>query len=413
VRRLLAIVVHNWPLKLAAVGLAMLLYVGLVLAQNSKEWRGQVAIDVRNQPAGVVIPPGIQYVTSIRYFAPNDLVGGVTDASFSAWVDLSNINPDQATDVTVPVTVTSPDVRVLDWAPRQVSIRIDPLRSKVVPVQVDKGVVPEGLEVREPVVDPGQVTVSGTQSSVSRVVAALARVRIDPAGLTIDQQVDLIGVDARNVEVPQIHIEPSSVRVKILVGSQLQSRNLPVSVAVTGTPGAGYEIGPVRVEPGIVAVEGDADVLAALTTIDTQPVSISGAVGDISATVALVLPSGVESLVGESVRVTIAISPTTSTRTFSVGVVLAGARSDRVYVPSTDQVLITVGGESAALAALKGDTLFATADVDGLAPGTHQVNLKVSLPAGLSLVSVNPAKISVTISEPPPASPSASSSAAP
>src|SRR5947207_7412716 len=361
----------------------MLLYVGLVLAQNSKEWRGQVAIDVRNQPAGVVIPPGIQYVTSIRYFAANDLAGGVTDASFSAWVDLANVNPDEATDVSVPVTVTSSDVRVLDWAPRQISIRIDPLRSKVVPVQVDKGTIPKGLELREPVVDPSQVTVSGTQSSVSRVVAAIARVRIDPAGLTIDQQVDLIGVDARNVEVPQIHIEPSSVRVKILVGSQLQSRNLPVSVAVTGTPGVGYDIGPVRVEPGIVAVEGDADVLAALSRIDTEPVSISGAVGGISAEVALALPAGVDSLTGDSVRVTIAISPTTSTRTFSVGVVLAGARGDRVYSLSTDQVLVTVGGETVALAALEGNTLVATSDVDGLGSGPHQVTPRLGRPAGL------------------------------
>ena len=230
--------------------------------------------------------------------------------------------------------------------------------------------------------------------------------------MTIDQQVDLIGVDARNVEVPQIHIEPSSVRVKILVGSQLQSRNLPVSVAVTGTPGVGYDIGPVRVEPGIVAVEGDADVLAALSRIDTEPVSISGAVGDISATVALALPAGVDSLTGDSVRVTIAISPTTSTRTLSVGVVLAGARGDRIYSLSTDQVLVTVGGETAALAALEGNTLVATSDVGGLGSGTHQVTLKVSLPAGISLVSVNPARITVTVSEPPPPSP-ASQSAAP
>lgn len=408
-RRLLAIVVHNWPLKLAAVGLAMLLYVGLVLAQNSKEWRGQVAIDVRNQPAGVVIPPGIQYVTSIRYFAPNDLVGGVTDASFTAWVDLTNVNTDEASDVTVPVTVTSPDVRVLDWTPRQIAIRIDPLRSKVVPVQVDKGVVPNGLEIREPVVDPDQVTVSGTQTSVSRVVAAVARVRIDPAGLTIDQQVDLIGVDARNVEVPQIHIEPSSVRVKILVGSQLQSRNLPISVAVTGSPGAGFEVGQVLVEPSVVAVEGDADVLSALSRIDTQPVSISGAVSDISATVALVLPQGVESLGTDSVRVRITVTATTATRTFSVGPVLAGARDDRVYALSTDQVLVTVGGDAAALAALQGDRLVATADVAGLGPGSHEVTLKVSLPAGITLASVTPPKITVTIStapSPTPASPS-------
>ena len=51
VTRVLSIITHNWPLKVAAVVLASLLYVGLVLAQNSKDTRGQIPIDVRNQPA--------------------------------------------------------------------------------------------------------------------------------------------------------------------------------------------------------------------------------------------------------------------------------------------------------------------------------------------------------------------------
>ena len=37
VTRLLRLLVHNWPLKLAAVGLATLLYGGLVLSQNASD----------------------------------------------------------------------------------------------------------------------------------------------------------------------------------------------------------------------------------------------------------------------------------------------------------------------------------------------------------------------------------------
>ena len=93
-RRLVAAVVHNWPLKVAAIGLAVLLYVALALSQNSKDWRGQVLIDVRNQPAGAVLVNAVQYVTSIRYFAPVDVAGRVTGDSFSASIDLSAASPD-------------------------------------------------------------------------------------------------------------------------------------------------------------------------------------------------------------------------------------------------------------------------------------------------------------------------------
>ena len=38
-RRILEIVLHNWPLKLAAVGLATVLYGGIVLSQGARDLR--------------------------------------------------------------------------------------------------------------------------------------------------------------------------------------------------------------------------------------------------------------------------------------------------------------------------------------------------------------------------------------
>lgn len=412
-RRLLAAVVHNWPLKVAAVGLAVLLYVALALSQNSKDWRGQVLIDVRNQPAGAVLVDAVQYVTSIRYFAPVDAASRVTGDTFSAWIDLSAASPDASNDLLVQVTVTSrdPQVQVFEWSPRQVSIHLDPLRQKVVPVQVDRGAIPPGLQVRDPVVDTAQVTVSGTQSTVSQVVAAVARVRIDPSGVTIDQEVDLEPIDARGVGVGQVRLTPSSVRVKILVGSQLQSRTLPVNAIVTGTPATGYQLSSIDIDPVAVSVEGDVDTLAVLTRIDTQPLSVTGASTDISETVALVVPAGVDILGGPSIRIVAHIQAMTATRTFSVGMVLSGAQGDRAYALSTDQVLVTLGGSAADLAALQGDTLTVIVDVDGLGPGTHDVVVKTTLPAGISLVAIAPAKVTVTVG--PVASPSAPAPASP
>jgi YbbR domain-containing protein len=407
VRRLVSIVVHNWPLKLAAVGLAVLLYVGLVLAQNSKEWRGQVPVEIRNQPSNAVLLGGVQYVTSIRYFSSTDVAGRVTSESFTAYVDLSPATADSSNDIAAAVAVTSPDpaVRVLDWAPRQISIRLDPLRAKTVPVQVDKGTVPPGLEVREPLVDPTQVSITGTQSSVSQVVAAVARVRIDPSGVSVDQQVDLVAVDARGEPVSQIRIDPASVRVRILIGSQLQSRSLPINPVVTGTPADGFQVGAVTVEPLIVTVEGDAETLAALNRIDTAPVSVSGAAKDVMTTVGIVLPAGVNALGQDQVNVTARINAIAGTRTFSVGPVLSGARDDRRYALSTDQVLVTIGGSAATLAGLSGDRLVATADVTGLGPGSHDVALKVTPPVGTTLVVIAPARITVTITAVPAAAP--------
>jgi YbbR domain-containing protein len=413
VRRLVTIVVHNWPLKLAAVGLAILLYFVLFLSQNSKDFRGPIPIDYRNQPPTAVMLSPIQYVTSIRYTAPADVASRVTADLFTAWVDLTGVTPDASNPTTVSVNAQSsdPDVTILDWSPRRITVTLDPLATKTVPVQVDKGTVPPDLQVRPPILDTTEVTVSGTQSAVSQVVAAVAVVRIDPSGVSIDAEVDLTPVDIRGQTVSLVSLDPSSVRVKIIVGSQLQDRTIPVNPVVTGTPANGFELASIDSSPPAVTVEGDVETITALTKIDTQPVSISGAASDVAQTVGLILPQGVAVLGDPNVHVNAHIAAQTGTRTFSVGPVLSGAHDDRTYSLSTDQVNLTIGGSSAVLAGIQGDSLVVTADVNALGPGTHVVPLKATLPAGVTLVAISPPTVTVTVSA--VASPVPSGSAGP
>jgi len=406
--RVLAFIFHNWPLKLAAVALATVLYVALALSQNAREWPGPLTIDVVNQPASAVLQGALPPVTNVRYFAPPDI--RVSSASFLARIDLAGATPDASGLATVAVNVTSPDdqIRVIDWSPRQVGVRLDPLRTKTVPVVVDRGSVPAGLQVRDPVVDTSEVTVSGSQSVVSQVTQAVARVRIDASGVSVDQSVDLIAVDASGEAVAPVRIEPSSVRVKILVGSQLGSKALPVNAVVTGTPASGFEVATITVKPVVVSIEGEAGVLSSLLKVDTGPVSVSGAASDVNQTVPLSLATGLSALGSSDVQVTVHLRAITGTRSFTAGMVLSGARDDRTYALSTDQVLVTLGGTMSDLAGLQGSGFILTVDVDGLGPGTHEVVPRVTLPAGVNLVALSPPRITVDVGTAPSPSPSPS-----
>ena len=104
----------------------------------------------------------------------------------------------------------------------------------------------------------------------------------------------------------------------------------------------------------------------------------------------------------------------TASQTFSAGIVLSGARDDRLYSLSSDQILVTLGGSPAALAGIDGQTFSVTVDVNGLAPGSHVLIPTVNLPASLTLIGLAPQTVSVTVSiAPPPASPAPSSSVGP
>ncbi len=410
VARIAARIVRNWPLKLGSVVLATFLYAGLVLSQNAQVWPGRIPIVATNQPTNAVLLSNLGEVTNIRYFAPTDVADRLGSLSFTATVDLSTATPKAGTafaTVQVHVQAADPRVQILDFDPQLVQVQLDPLISKNVPVEVDKGTVPAGLQPQAAVLSVNSVSVSGPASVVRLTTAVIARVVIQPSGLDVDQQVPLVAVDALGNALSPVKIDPQTVRVQIRVGSQ-QTRTVPVNPKFGGVPNSGFQVSSVTVNPTAVTVEGDADALASLNQIDTGTVDLTGAIGDVTRVVNLVLPAGITTIGSGTVSVTVRLRPVTASQTFSVGIVLSGARDDRLYSLSVDQVLVTLGGSPAALVGIQGQTFSVTVDVDGLAPGIHVLTPTVNLPASLTLIGLAPTTVSVTISV-APASPSPSS----
>ena len=405
-RRFVGFVFRNWPLKLAAVLLATLLYAGLIVSASAETFPGRIPIQVLNQPGNAFIIGNLDDVTSIRYLAIGTNRPAVTTASFTATIDLAGVPVAAGSPpVSVPVIVRATDpsnIQVIDFSPSRIQVRLDPLVSKSVPVQVDHGTVPAGLDVREPVVSQDSVTVSGPESSVVLVAAAQARVLIQPSGIDINQAVDLVAVDARGDVVPTVELQPSTVRVTIQIGSQLSTRALPVNAILTGTPDSSVAITGVQAAPLLVTVEGESALLSTLVNIDTKPVSIAGATSDVVADVPLDLPPGVTALDVTTVRVTASLRPQIGTRTFQVGVTLFNADSTMSYDVGSGQILVTLGGPLGALDALDGSTLLARVDVAGLGPGTHVVVPEVGLPGNLSLSALSPAELTLVVTPPSP-----------
>jgi YbbR domain-containing protein len=416
-RRVVAFIVRNWPLKLAALVLATLLYGGLVLSSSVDTFQGRISITAVNYPATAYLIGDIPDVTSIRYLIIGTGRPQLTAASFSATIDLGAV-PVRSGGLpfSVPVTVQATDptaIQVVDFSPSRVQVRLDPLTSKVVPVQVDRGTVPEGLDVRAPVVSLDTVTVSGPESVVRLVVAAQARVRIQPSGIDVNEMVDLVAIDARGAILDSVDLEPSSVRVTIQVGSRLSTRAIPVNAVVTGTPADGYQVGSVVVTPILVTLEGEADALAPLAKVDSMPVSISGARRDVTAQVKLDLPEGVTALGVDTVKVVIDISQQTASRTFEIGVAPTGGLPGYHYALSTDSVLATFGGSVADLDALDPRRVAASVDVSDAGPGTSRLQVTIQLPSGLTLVSVAPPEVSVAVTAPPTPTPAPTATPAP
>ena len=412
--RLTGLITHNWPLKLAAIALATVLYAGLALSQNARVWPGRVPIEAVNQPSGAFLLESLGDVTTIRYYAPPDVAGRISSGDFQAVVDLSSVTPVLGgSPVSVPVEVIplDPRIKVLDYSPDRVAVRLDPVITRTVPITVERGTIPAGLQIGDPVLSAQTAAVRGASSLVQRVETVSARVAIDPTGINVDGEVDLVALDARGDIVAPVDIEPDRVHVTIIVGRETASRSVPVAPDLTGTPEAGWSVRSVSVKPLVVTIRGPLDAVTAMTSIPTEPIPLAGRTSDLTTTVGLVTPSGIEVVDGGPVRVVVRIAADRGSRSFGVGLLPTGSTAGFSYALSVPDVLVTLGGTSAALDAIDPAKLSATVPVGGLAPGTHTVDVVFKPPDGTTLVAISPASVTVTVA--PIAAPSATPTPAP
>ena len=399
---------RNWHLKLGAVALATILYTGFVFSGSFDERTIEVPVGRAGQPECCFLLTDELGTVAVRHRVAVE-VGDVTADAFAATVDLSQYDLDAIGEPqTVPVEVRSvaEDVTVLGWSPREVTVVLDRLIEKEVPIEVDRGSLPDTLTLEEPEVTVGGdtlvgVTAVGPSSAVNEVVAALARVTIDPSGIDINQPVDLVPVDLDGEEVTSVDLEPETVTVVIEVRTVETTRSLPVRPSLTGTAAAGYALETVAVDPPTVRLRGTEEALAGIDEVVTEPIDLAGVTETQEVEVALVIPEELGLAPNEqgNVTVTASIVATTATRTMAVAVQCDGA-GDNACLPSLGQVAVTLSGAASDLGALDPIDISALVDVAGVAPGTVTIPVEVALPDGVTLVAIAPGSVQVTIVAP-------------
>src|ERR1035437_8553985 len=164
--RVLRFIVHNGPLKVGAVLLAVILYGAMVVLQTTQQWPGTVAIDPVNQPANAYLLDAttLPQVRGIKYIAGPDVP--ISQSSFHATVDLSNAKVSESEPSLVRVKLEAPDprIQIIDYQPQQISVTLARIVHKQGNVQVTTGALPSGIQPGTPVLSANSVDVSGAAS---------------------------------------------------------------------------------------------------------------------------------------------------------------------------------------------------------------------------------------------------------
>lgn len=302
--------------------------------------------------------------------------------------------------MSVKITRRDPQVTVLSVQRPELTVTLDRLVEKDVPVQVEiMDGTAFGYEWQQPIYTPITVTVSGPESQVQQVTRARAEVFLRGAKSQVERTQTLTPVDAQNRTVERVAVAaPGKAQIVVPVEQWPGRKEVAVRVKLSGPPANGYRLSAVRSEPSTVVLQGDPDVLSQVPGfVETEPLDLTGATADVRKRVALILPQGVTSYDGDFVMATAGIAPIEGGITVSEPLVVRGLGPDLVADTALDAVDVILSGPMPLLESMNEDDVFAILDLSGLVPGTHSVKPTIVLPDGIREDGVIPETVEVVI----------------
>lgn len=399
------IVTHDFGLKAVAVVIALLFWVAIT--QNAAPSVITVAFDGRipverpdNVPAGYVVRGALGDVGVTLRGAPG-VADRVAVSELRATIDVNGLTLGltEPQDARVGVTVAKEGVEVVDVSPPTVSLRVERLTSRTVLVQSRfSNEPPSGTRAGAATIEPTEVRVTGPESDVARIVAVLGTVRFGDGQTDIDSpDTPAIPVDAAGVPIDGLEVRPGVVRVKVPVLPTATTRTVPVVFTLRGVVAPGYWVVGAAMDPFAVTVRGEEQVLATLDRIETLPIDV----GDLSATktlsVALAVPPGVTLLRPTDISVTVTVQPLTGTRVFSSAIVVTGLPANQTAELDQTSVGVLVAGPVPTLASVPAGQVIASVDAAGRAPGSYVVDVAVRVPSNVTVQTVQPTRVTLTI----------------
>lgn len=304
VRALRDAAVHNLPLKLLALALAIGLWAFVNFGERDSEEALKVPVELRQIPASLMITsPRIDFV-DVRVVGPRTLLGRIDHTQLLIPLDLSGALPGPAVfTVNVDRLNLPRGVRVTRVTPAQITVTLETIGRKTVPVELlVEGEPPADFRIVSTAVDPPEVAITGPESVVESVESVVADVvRLDDASReTIRREVP-VGPLGEYVKTT-----PGAVAIEIVIEEIVVERRFdeaPISVMATGAR-------EVQIEPAqaSVVVAGPRRLVeplesGALLGIDAAGLSVGAHIARLVAN----LPEGVTLLELDPEEVTVTV----------------------------------------------------------------------------------------------------------
>jgi YbbR domain-containing protein len=401
---------------LLALILGVSVWVSAVSAADPNEVRAfpdPIPLEVIGQDPSLIITSEIPPTVEISLRAPRSVWESLIarENSVRAILDLTGLSAGEHTRA-VQIMVDMRPYQIVLVNPASVPIVLESVASRTFPLSLSlSGQPAAGYQVGEATMDVTEITVSGPESLVLQATRARISINLDSVREGIDEDVPVQVLDAQDVIMRGLTINPESVHVTVPISQQGGFRDVAVKVVVQGQQAPGYRIENISVFPPVVTVFADDPELVNQLPgiVETQPLDLQDRKEDVSTRLSLDLPENITIVGTQTVQVQVSISPIqTSVTLLNQPINVNGlpeGLSAQVF-PQTVDVIIS--GPLPVLDALASQDITVSVDVTDLEIGVYQLTPEVKVLVESVLVeSILPGTVEVVIAIPNTPTPTA------
>lgn len=404
-----------FPTFITALALSITVWIIAVTASDPAENRSYprtVPIEIVGQDPNLVLTSELPSNVSLVLNTPQSVWETIISAQapIRAVADLSGLEAgNHMVDLQIQVSVRP--VKVVSYSPRTVSINLESLSSKSIPLDlVIIGSPAEGYQANDPELSVEEITVTGPISQVERVDKVQATFEINQAYEDVSKVLDVVALDKNDDVVENVTLTPDRVEVFQEINQRFGYRTVIVSVNIEGQVAEGYRLTNITVSPMAVTVySANPQIVNELPGfVETTPLNLDGLKDDVDVNLSLDLPDGVL-VVGDNrnvlVRVSIA-AVQSSMPIANVPIQVIGLPETFSAVLAPEMVTLLVSGPLPILDEINPADIQVVLDLTDYEIGTYQLEPVVELPSDeIQVDSIQPGLIDIEIIRAPTPTP--------
>ena len=335
--------------------------------------------------------------------APSQVWSTLSNNQIRIIADLIDLPPGSH-KVQLKATVDIPNVEILSVSPSEISINLERIVTRTIPVTVSiQGEPAVGYIASSPIISSENIIVTGSEKEISRLDTIKLNINIAQEKTNINRTFTFSQIGALQSIIDDLILQPKSTTITIPIRQMGGYRDVAIRALLEGKPEPGYRITNITTSPPTITVfSSDPDQLTSLPGfVETEPLDISSASQDVDARLTMALPEGVTAVSEQSIVVLVSIEAVETSQRIRQNLTITGLGTNLSVQISPDSVDVIMSGPLPVLDSLTRENVKVMLDLLHLVPGSYDIepSVIVSGPDVIKTDTILPAFIRVNISE--------------